>query len=70
MVPSIALADERNDPRGGSPAGKIVTDWRGMFHALSARNVAVSVAPPTARIPIFLPTKSSALRISFWVMKL
>ena len=70
MVPSIALAESAMMRAAESPAGKIVTDWRGMFHALSARKVAVSVAPPTARMPIFLPIKSSGLRISLAVTKL
>ena len=51
----MALAESATIRAAESPAGKIVTDWRAMFHALRARKVAVSVAPPTAKMPIFLP---------------
>src|ERR1041384_5885069 len=69
-VASSTRDDNPASRSGAPPAAKIVIDERGGFHSLSASATARSVEPPKLRMPIYLPTRSAGLRISFCAMKL
>jgi hypothetical protein len=69
-VASMARVDNAARRSGAPPLAKIVTAWREIFHSLRARVIARSVEPPKLRIPLFLPTRSDGLRISFCAMTL
>ena len=69
-VASSAPLDNASRRLAAGPLASSVTDWRGIFHSLSARMRETSWAPPKATIPTFLPTRSFGWRTFFCATRL